>query len=82
MLNKNGRLYFTCRSHNVPIYMKVQIIHQTVAKTKTVLSAKVTLMNTRPVRHTFILCIYVYITHIIIILYIISIHFFLFRPTH
>lgn len=56
--DKNGRFHFTRRSHNVPIYMKVQIIHQAVAKTKTVLSAKATLMNTRPTRHTFILCVY------------------------
>jgi len=39
----------------LPTYIKVQIIHQAVAKTKTVLSAKATLMNTRPTRHTFIL---------------------------
>lgn len=75
ILNENGRLYFTCRSHNVPIYMKVQIIHQAVAKTKTVLSAKVTLMNTRP---TVTPSFYVFMCtlHILLLYYILYLYIF------
>lgn len=68
-----SRFYFTRRCHSLGTYIKVQIIHQAVAKTKTVLSAKATLMNTRPTRHTF----YVYIHrtyYIYIFLFCIGLH--------